>query len=351
VAFEVIDLKMLDEFVESNSGLGMPLSSLQRKTVEDLTEAFLNGSIKTVAREKCLCGSTDRKTLSKRDRFGLPFGTALCGRCDLIYQTRMLSADSVSLFYQQYYWPLINGDREHSTTLSRDLSMLKTAFNNVLTSSKSTLVVLEIGCGRGELLAQTRELGSVVRDQIVLQLKGFDYSSEAVDRAKAFDLDVDVGGLKEALDSGIKADLLILSHVVEHIPDVETFLTQARRLMTQDGLVYVEVPGVLSLMEQRAYGQSYQAFCVLAHCYNFCLSSLKSVMVRSGYQMVSGNEKVESVWRLNESRSMVSTKEANTQILSYLLDCQQQRKMKEKSTLYLVKRFVKYLLRYKNFAG
>lgn len=336
--------------MESNSDVGMPLSSLQRKTLEDLTEAFLNGSIKTIVRGKCLCGSIERKLLSRRDRFGLPFGTALCERCDLIYQTRMLSVDSLELFYQRYYWPLINGDRDHSTTLSRNLSMLKTAFDNLLTSSKSTLVVLEIGCGRGELLAQVRELGSLISDQIGLQLKGFDYSSDAVDRAREVGLDVDVGGLEDALDAEVKADLLILSHVVEHVPDVGTFLIRARRLMTEDGLIYVEVPGVLALKEQRAYGQSYQAFCVLAHCYNFCLSSLESVMVDAGYQMVSGNEKVESIWRIGKGRSTEPTKKSDTRILNYLLECQQLREIKERSLAYLVKRFIKYVIQYKDCA-
>ncbi len=343
-------MNTLETFLESNSDVGMPLSSLQRKTLEDLTEAFLNGSIKTIVREKCLCGSIDRKLLNRRDRFGLPFGTALCERCGLIYQTRMLSVDSLELFYQQYYWPLINGDRDHSTTLSRNLSMIKSAFDNLLTSSKSTLVVLEIGCGRGELLTQVRELGSLISDQIGLQLKGFDYSSDAVDKAREVGLDVDVGGLDDALDAEVKADLLILSHVIEHIPDVETFLTQARRLMTEDGLVYVEVPGVLALKEQRAYGQSYQAFCVLAHCYNFCLSSLESVMVDSGYQMVSGNEKVESIWRVNKGRSTEPTKVSDAHILNYLLECQQLRETKEKSLVYLVKRFIKYVIQYRNCA-
>lgn len=344
------NLNILETFVESNSDVGMPLLSLQRKTLEDLTEAFLDGSIKTIVREKCLCGSIERKLLNRRDRFGLPFGTALCERCGLIYQTRMLSVDSLALFYQQYYWPLINGDRDHSTTLSRNLLMLKSAFDKFLTSSKSTLVVLEIGCGRGELLAQVRELGSVISDEVGLQLKGFDYSSDAVDKAREVGLDVDVGGLEDALDSGVKADLLILSHVIEHVPDVETFLTQARQLMAEDGLVYVEVPGVLALKEQRAYGQSYQAFCVLAHCYNFCLSSLKSVMVGAGYQMVSGNENVESIWRLNNCQSTEPIKASDTHILNYLLECQQLRETKEKSIVYLIKQFIKHVIRYRNGA-
>lgn len=342
------NLNVLGTFVESNSDVGMPLSSLQRKTLEDLTEAFLNGSIKTTVREKCLCGSIEKKLLNRRDRFGLPFGTALCERCGLIYQTRMLSVASLELFYQHYYWPLINGDRDHSTSLSRNLSMLKSAFDNFLTSSKSTLVVLEIGCGRGELLAQVRELGSLISDQTELQLRGFDYSSDAVDKAREVGLDVDVGGLEDALDSGVKADLLILSHVIEHVPDVETFVTQARRLMAEDGLVYVEVPGVLALKEQRAYGQSYQAFCVLAHCYNFCLSSLESVMVDAGYQMVSGNEKVESIWRLSNVQSTEPKIPPTTDILTYLLECQQLREMKESSIVYLLKRFIKYVIRYRN---
>lgn len=342
------NLNMLERFVESNSDVGMPLSLLQRKTLEDLTEAFLDGSIKTEVREKCLCGSTERKLLNRRDRFGLPFGTALCERCGLIYQTRMLSVDSLQLFYQQYYWPMLNGDRDYSTTLSRNLSMLKSAFENLLTSPKSTLVVLEIGCGRGELLAQTKELGSLIGDQTSLQLKGFDFSSDAVDKARRVGLDVNVGGLEDALDSGVKADLLILSHVIEHVPDVETFLTQARRLITKDGLVYVEVPGVLALKDRRAYGQSYQAFCVLAHCYNFCLSSLESVMVDAGYQMVSGNERVESIWRSNKGQSTEPTNTSATHILTYLLECQQLREVKEGSIVHLAKRFIKYVIRYRD---
>ena len=193
-----------------------------------------------------------------------------------------------------------------------------------------------------------RELGLHISDQIDLQIKGFDYSSDAVDKAREVGLDVDVGGLDEALNSEIKADLLILSHIIEHVPNVETFLTKARQLIADDGLLYVEVPGVLALKDQRAYGQSYQAFCVLAHCYNFCLSSLKSVMADTGYQIVFGNEKVESIWRLSNGQGAAPKNAPRTDILAYLLECQQLRERKEKTIVYSVKRFIKHVIRFRD---
>ncbi len=51
-------------------------------------------------------------------------------------------------------------------------------------------------------------------------------------------------GSIECLSGKTSADILILSHVLEHIEDPIKFLQNAKDLLVDDGLIYIEVPGV-----------------------------------------------------------------------------------------------------------
>jgi hypothetical protein len=94
-----------------------------------------------------------------------------------------------------------------------------------------------------------------------------------------------------------KADILILSHVFEHFPDLKQATAQIEKLIHNDSLVYIEVPGVVDLENKKEYLFNYQLYCVLAHTYNFSLLTLASVMLKQGLRLVEGDEYVRAVFK------------------------------------------------------
>lgn len=87
-------------------------------------------------------------------------------------------------------------------------------------------------------------------------------------------------------------------------------------MLADDGLLYVEVPGVMSLHERRVYAFDYLRYVTHAHIYHFNLVSLADQFSRAGFELVYGNEEVEAVFRKGPCRVERTGNAAN--ILAYL---------------------------------
>ena len=59
--------------------------------------------------------------------------------------------------------------------------------------------------------------------------------------------------LKTELDCQQNFDLVIISHVLEHIDDIATFFKDLKRLATTDTLFYFEVPGLRSWLRPSSH--------------------------------------------------------------------------------------------------
>jgi SAM-dependent methyltransferase len=95
--------------------------------------------------------------------------------------------------------------------------------------------VLDIGCGPGTLLALLRETG--LRDTV-----GLDPSPSSVQTAREAGLDARVGSLSQLPPGLGRFDAVVLSHVLEHLPDPGSALRIARDLLHDGGVLYAEVP-------------------------------------------------------------------------------------------------------------
>lgn len=105
----------------------------------------------------------------------------------------------------------------------------------ILAGIKSSHVVLDLGCSGGDLTRKIAEKASFV--------VGIDHSKDAIESAKQFERDNLVFECKDAreyLDASDRTfDVLILSHVLEHLDDPMEFL---QRLNGFFRFLYVEVP-------------------------------------------------------------------------------------------------------------
>ena len=103
--------------------------------------------------------------------------------------------------------------------------------------------VLDVGCGRGELLAACREAG--------IEARGVDTNERSVadlkERGFQVALDRIPDCFREIADGSLGS--IVAIHVVEHLPVEALFalFAEARRVLRKDGLLMIETPNAESL--------------------------------------------------------------------------------------------------------
>ena len=88
-----------------------------------------------------------------------------------------------------------------------------------------------------------------VMEKYILTQKCFlvDYDKKYLDYPKSKGINIIFGGIEDLIREKIKPDLILLSHVIEHIVDLEKFLIDLKKIMKENSLVYFEFPALDSL--------------------------------------------------------------------------------------------------------
>ena len=185
----------------------------------------------------------------------------------LINQTVRINNDSMSLFYDKYYWNLISGKQTHInfTTPKKETNELKFISDEININEKE-IKVFEVGVGSGHKILSLKN--ALNKKGYKTELFGCDYSEDALNFCSKNKIKTVKGGFDEISKFG-KADILILSHLFEHLPDLKWGLEKIEMLTHSNSYIYVELPGILDLPNKLEYMYNYQDYNVLAHTYNF----------------------------------------------------------------------------------
>lgn len=114
--------------------------------------------------------------------------------------------------------------------------------------------VVEVASNDGYLLRWFREAGMVVL--------GIEPAVNVAQTAEAADIPTLVRffGTKAALElvaDGIRADLLVGNNVLAHVPDINDFVAGMKILLAEDGIITMEFPHILRLMEGNQFDTIY----------------------------------------------------------------------------------------------
>jgi len=178
-------------------------------------------------------------------QFVLPDGNPLqssydvvcCEHCGFIYADITVPQKDYDAFYlrfSKYEDTSISTGGGKTTFDAKRLQRTATCIADSLPDRKAR--IMDIGCATGGLLKSLKAMG-------YQNLVGLDPSPTCVSRTIAnVGIQAFVGSLSSLDDRLEKYDCVILSHVMEHVKDLQNAAVCIKNLMTESGLAYIEVP-------------------------------------------------------------------------------------------------------------
>ena len=143
--------------------------------------------------------------------------------------------------------------------------------------------VLDVGCGNGGRLELLKKLGWTV--------KGIDFDRHAVEAAREKGLDADSGELKSMKYPADSFDAVIMSHVIEHVPQPRELLAECVRLLKPGGRLVMLTPNAESLGLDY-YGRCWRGLEPPRHLQIFSQPALEQIVKQAGLNVVKGKSLV-----------------------------------------------------------
>ena len=270
----------------------------------------MNNKIKTKPRKKCpVCGTSGNKLYqSLKDRL---FG--VCGdwnidqcpnsECGLFWLNPMPKTSELPRLYDNYFTHQENTTKQSKNSwlvrafrrggeqylvnkygyqfngkwLDKILSQLilinpkwtaNLDFSVFYLNAKQDAKLLEIGCGNGEMLQSMEARG--------WKVTGVDFDSKSVDVAKNKGLNIYLGTLEEQHFSESSFDAIVMSHVIEHVPDPTALLKECYRILRPNGKLISITPNTNGYLHKK-YKNNWLHLDPPRHLHLFNANSLKIV--------------------------------------------------------------------------
>lgn len=178
----------------------------------------------------------------------------------MVYSDIEVKPEDLSTYYASTrYWPHDEIDQER---LGVTADLLASTFSHVST-------ILDFGCASGELMEQLSERG-------FLYVDGCDLSERSVAAAR------DRGFAVDTEPPYDEYDLIVMSHVLEHVQDPAAVISRLGELLAPGGSFYIEVPDASRFAE--FVFEPFLDF-NLEHINHFSPNDLQGLMGRLGYSV------------------------------------------------------------------
>lgn len=209
------------------------------------TKAYIPNAWETI---NCpFCNSSD---FTMYEKFGsdLQYTHALCKNCSLVYQSPRpkYDRDFINAAYASYYQFSSSVDLNDTTEISESsVELFKKEIDNLLQFDKDRTAVLDIGSAMGTFL--------YVAKQHYKNAVGLDVSEQM---AKFVEQKLGIKVFIKQFDEfeyPERFSLIHMSHVLEHIPNPNEWMEKAKTLLTDNGILVINVPNKFSINFRAQY--------------------------------------------------------------------------------------------------
>lgn len=135
--------------------------------------------------------------------------------------------------------------------------------------------LLDIGAGTGDFLVVAKNDG--------WNITGIEPSTKA--KGIAINKGVNFADSLSALESH-SFDIITMWHVLEHVPNLEDYLTELKRLIKPSGTIIIAVPNFKSF-DANFYGRYWAAYDVPRHIWHFSKTAIEKLFAEKGIQLTA----------------------------------------------------------------
>jgi ubiquinone/menaquinone biosynthesis C-methylase UbiE len=205
------------------------------------------------------------------------FNIVGCDYCRVSYISPQPSREELQKHYPDDYSVF----RDEKNTLirfaSKILYNLEIAFFSKYIKSGRAL---DVGCGKGDYLTALSRTGR-------WEVSGLELNSYAAKLAQErLKITIHNSTLEQAAFAKDSFDLVILRHVLEHLPEPSLTLGHIHRILSAKGILYLELPN-LDSWEYFVFKEYWNGLDVPRHLFNFTPYSIKLLLEKNGFRILS----------------------------------------------------------------
>ncbi len=140
--------------------------------------------------------------------------------------------------------------------------------------------LLDVGCGKGDLLVRFLQKGWNVEGQEV--------DAEAVTCARAkHNLNIHQGELENQRFPAESFDVITMNHVIEHVYDPLSLLHECLRILKPGGRIVLATPNIIPCLGYKKFGKYWAHLDPPRHLYLFTKENLKHCVTKAGFRSVN----------------------------------------------------------------
>jgi len=136
--------------------------------------------------------------------------------------------------------------------------------------------ILDIGCGSGGFLFMLRRLG--------MDTYGIEPNKYGCYLAKSHGVNAFRGNLEQSTIKPGTFDVILLNHVLEHLPNPASHLDLIRKLLKPGGTAIITVPNTDSFTF-KIFGENWAPLCTPQHLYAFSSSNMVQYAEQVGFRV------------------------------------------------------------------
>lgn len=279
-----------------NGKSSLNLSKSQKNAKLEVNSNFKKGILKW-ENNNCRCSVNKDLLICTKDYIGFNVRFVLCLNCGLIRENPRISKDTIEIFYEKHYRDLknlsfskikqINNQEYLEQTYNKEMERGKMIFNYI---KKYTLLktglIFDFGTGTGGILKSFKDAG--------FEIYGVDINEDFLNYGVKKGLNLKKGSIDELKNYPKKANLIIASHILEHLHDLENYLKELRECLEEDGYLIVLLPGLMNI---QYHEENLLSLFVIEHLYYFTLQTLTKILIDNGFRFVNGNEEIIALFQ------------------------------------------------------
>jgi 2-polyprenyl-3-methyl-5-hydroxy-6-metoxy-1,4-benzoquinol methylase len=225
-----------------------------------------------------------------------------CSNCQVRFTQNAPTEEAIGAYYKSENYI------SHTDTAKGLINRIYRSVRNYSINQKTKLIKTVTGLSKGSLLDVGSGTGYFAA---AIKNEGWDVTALEPDEG-ARKIAIEQHSLKEIPVAELfslpdnKFDAITLWHVLEHVHDVNKYVTAFKNLLNENGKLFIAVPNYTS-WDAKEYGENWAAYDVPRHLYHFTPHTMKLLMMQQGLRIVD----MKPMWFDSFYVSLLSSKYKN----------------------------------------